>query len=268
MTSTTSTKAASNVKLLGVGVATGSLSGLLGIGGGVVMVPALSALGFSRHRANAISLATIFLVALSGSVGFALAGSIDIPIGLSLGIGGLFGGTVGARLAHRMSGRALARIFGILLLAVGARMIVGGAPAAGVTGPDLVWGIAIAAGVGIGAGVLSGLAGVGGGVVMVPAMVFLLGLGQHVAEGTSLLAILFTAAAGTRVNHGNEYVDWRAVGLLALTGVIAAPGAALLAHQIPAESLTRIFGVWLILTGARTIWKARPAAQAAATPES
>jgi uncharacterized membrane protein YfcA len=80
---------------------------------------------------------------------------------------------------------------------------------------------------------------------------------QHVAEGTSLLAIVFTAAAGTRVNQANGYVRWRPVSLLAVTGVVAAPLAALFAQEIPASVLTLIFGVWLLLTAARTLWTTR-----------
>jgi uncharacterized membrane protein YfcA len=133
-------------------------------------------------------------------------------------------------------------------------MLLGGAPNPADVSIALIWTLSIAAVLGLGTGVLSGIAGVGGGVVMVPALVFGLGMTQHVAEGTSLLAIVFTAAAGTRVNQANGYVRWRPVSLLAVTGVVAAPLAALFAQEIPASVLTRIFGVWLLLTAARTLW--------------
>ena len=66
--------------LLLLGIATGALSGLLGIGGGIVMVPALVAMGETRHRANANSLATIFLVALAGAIGFAVSDAFGLPV--------------------------------------------------------------------------------------------------------------------------------------------------------------------------------------------
>lgn len=244
--------------LLLLGVATGILSGLLGIGGGVVMVPVLVSIGFSRHKANATSLATIFLVALAGAIGFAVSGSVDVPVGTALGVGGLVGATLGARWAHRMSGQALARLFGFLLLAVGIRMLLGSDPLTFAAGVRLPWSLLIAVAVGVGTGVLSGMAGVGGGIVLVPAMVFLLGLSQHLAEGTSLLAILFMAAAGTKVNRANRYVVWRPVFLLAMTGVVAAPVAALFAQQIPGETLAKVFAVWLLYTALSTLWRARP----------
>jgi uncharacterized membrane protein YfcA len=241
-------------RLLVLGVVTGIQAGLLGIGGGVVMVPVLVTLGFSRHVSNAISLATILLVALAGLAGFAVSGAVDFPVGLVMGAGGVIGATIGARWANRLSGVTLARIFGVLLIGVGLRMLWGG-EASGSVAMSLPWSLLVAVAIGVAVGVLSGLTGVGGGVVMVPAMVFLLGLGQHVAEGTSLLAILFTAAAGTRVNLGNRLVQWRPVFLLALTGVVAAPVAALYAQRIPADTLTRIFAVWLLLVAVRTLWK-------------
>lgn len=243
--------------LLALGVVTGILSGLLGIGGGVVMVPVLVGLGFSRHQSNAISLATILLVALAGLVGFAVSDAVDFPVGLVMGAGGVVGATVGAKWAYKLSGVALARVFGLLLLVVGIRMLWGGETTGSVS-IDVPWSLLLAMGIGVGVGVLSGLTGVGGGVVMVPAMVFLLGMGQHLAEGTSLLAILFTAGAGTRVNLGNRLVQWQPVLLLALTGVVAAGIAALYAQQIPADTLARTFAVWLLLVAGRTLWKARP----------
>jgi uncharacterized membrane protein YfcA len=248
---------ASVASVLAIGAATGVLAGLLGVGGGIIMVPALVSLGFNRHRANATSLATILLVATTGAIGFAVSGEVDVGVALSLGAGGLLGGTLGARWSSRMSGNTLAWIFGFFLLAVGIRLLIVG----GNTSGDVLIGAPgsypVAVLVGGLAGIASGLAGIGGGVIMVPAMVYLLGLGQHTAEGTSLLAILFTAIAATRVNQRHHHIDWRVVGWLSLTGAVLAPLAALAAQRISAEMLTRVFGAWVVLTAIRTLWKAR-----------
>jgi hypothetical protein len=242
---------------LAIGAATGVLAGLLGVGGGIIMVPALVSLGFNRHRANATSLATILLVATTGAIGFAVSGAIDVGIGLSIGAGGLIGGTLGARWSSRMSGNTLAWIFGFFLLAVGIRLLVVGGDTSGNVLIGAPGSFGVAALIGGLAGITSGLAGIGGGVIMVPAMVYLLGLSQHTAEGTSLLAIVFTAIAATRVNQRHHNIDWRVVALLSVTGAVLAPVAALAAQRIPAETLTRIFGAWVVLTAIRTLWKAR-----------
>lgn len=223
------------------------------------MVPALVAIGFRRHRATASSLAAILLIAAAGGIAFGAAGDLDIPTALFLGLGGLLGSTLGAHWMNRLSGVTLARIFGVVLLVAGVRMIFGGG--LGESGlepaPMVSFGLALLIG-GL-SGLLSGLAGVGGGIVMIPAMVLLLGIDQHTAEGTSLVAMLFTAAAGTRVNLRNHLVDWRAVWILGIAGAVIAPVSAALAQRIPADTLGRIFGVFVIINAVRTLWKSRPA---------
>ena len=252
-------KGASTGILIGVGVATGVLAGLLGVGGGIIMVPALVAVGFGRHRATASSLAAVLLIAVAGAVAFAAAGAVDIPTGIFLGLGGLLGSTLGAHWMNRLSGAALARIFGAVLLVAGIRMTFGGG--VGGTALDILplVSLALVLLIGVLTGILAGLAGVGGGIIMIPAMVLLLGIDQHTAEGTSLVAMLFSAAAGTRVNMANRHVDWRAVWILGVAGAVIAPLSAALAQRIPADLLGRIFGVFVIINAIRTLWKSRSA---------
>jgi hypothetical protein len=243
----------STARLVGVGAVTGVLAGLLGVGGGIVIVPALIWMGFERHRANATSLAVILLTAVSGMLGFAAASALDVPVGLVLGAGGVAGATLGAVWAKRLSVTVLARIFGVLLLVTGIQMLVGGGQMAALTGLEAPWTLVISFVVGALTGIVSGLAGVGGGVIMVPALVLLLGFDQHTAEGTSLLAICFTAAAATRVNASHGYLQWKPVLLVAAGGVVLAPIAAVFAQRIPADTLGRIFALWLLVIGVRTL---------------
>lgn len=223
------------------------------------MVPALVVIGFNRHRATASSLAAILLIAGAGAIAFAVAGDVDLPTGVFLGLGGLLGSTIGAHWMNRLSGSTLARIFGVVLLVAGVRMAFGGG--VGVVGfePAPLSSFALELLIGAISGLLSGLAGVGGGIVMIPAMVLLLGIDQHTAEGTSLVAMLFTAAAGTRVNMTNHHVDWRAMWILGVAGAVIAPLSAGLAQRIPADTLGRIFGVFVIINAIRTLWMSRPA---------
>ena len=244
--------------LVGLGVVTGILAGLLGVGGGIVMVPALVWMGFDRHHANATSLTVILVTALAGMFGFAAASALNVPVGIALGLGGIGGATLGARWANRLSTVALARIFGVLLLVTGIQMLLGADQLAALTALEPPWTLLLALVVGALTGIVSGLAGVGGGVVMVPAMVLLLGLDQHTAEGTSLLAMCFTAAAATRVNLSNGLVRWRSVLLVAAGGVALAPISATFAQKIPADTLARIFAIWLLFIAVRTLAGTRP----------
>ncbi|MDX1448244.1 MAG: sulfite exporter TauE/SafE family protein [Acidimicrobiia bacterium] len=108
-------------------------------------------------------------------------------------------------------------------------------------------------GIGLVAGVASGLAGIGGGVVMVPAMVFLMGFDQHIAQGTSLLAIVFTSVAGTVVNRRNDHVDVRNALIIGGIGAVVAFAAARLANAVDADLLRQLFGVLILISGIRML---------------
>lgn len=118
---------------------------------------------------------------------------------------------------------------------------------------EAVLDVAVGALIGLVAGIASGLAGVGGGIVMVPAMVFLLGFEQHLAQGTSLLAIVFTATAGTVVNRRNANVDVRLALTLGAIGAVAAFAAARVANLVDADLLRRLFGIFVLFAGIRMI---------------
>ncbi len=111
--------------------------------------------------------------------------------------------------------------------------------------------VVVAVLVGVVAGLASGIAGIGGGIVMVPAMVFWLGADQHTAQGTSALVIVFTAAAATVVNLRNRRGDVRAGILLGIGGVLTAFAGARLANALDADLLQRLFGLFVLANGIR-----------------
>lgn len=104
------------------------------------------------------------------------------------------------------------------------------------------------------AGILSGLLGVGGGIVLVPMMVFFLGLSQHIAQGISLLVIIPTAASGLWHLHKEKLVDYRTAALLSIGAIIGATLSASFVQSIPAAELKKIFGVFVIIMGGRMVF--------------
>lgn len=116
--------------------------------------------------------------------------------------------------------------------------------------------LAVVAG-GVVIGALSALFGIGGGGVMVPFMVLLLAMDQHTAEGTSLLVIIPTAIAGVLAHRRQDYVSFKHAAFLALGGVGGAYAGAAFAQEIEAETLQAIFGVFVLITGARLIVRGR-----------
>jgi uncharacterized membrane protein YfcA len=117
--------------------------------------------------------------------------------------------------------------------------------------------VALAAvGLGLVAGLLAGLLGVGGGLLFVPTLLAL-GLGQHEAEATSLLAILPTVAAGAWRQHGYGNVRWRSALVLGLSSVGGVAGGVALAESLPASALRRLFAVLMLVVAAQIAWRAR-----------
>lgn len=108
-------------------------------------------------------------------------------------------------------------------------------------------------GIGVVSGITSGLLGVGGGIIMVPAMTLLAKLPIKVAVGTSLAVIIPTALAGVYKHHQQGNVNWEAAGYLAATAVIGGWIGAWLVSQVSPESLKRGFGVVLVLVGVRML---------------
>jgi uncharacterized protein len=109
----------------GVGLVGGFVSGFLGVGGGIIMVPLILLwVRTDRHTAHATSLTAIFAIAASALIGYAGGESIDLPLGVALGAGGLIGAAIGARAMNRMSPTALKVVFALALLVAGVRMLL------------------------------------------------------------------------------------------------------------------------------------------------
>ncbi|MCX6867822.1 MAG: sulfite exporter TauE/SafE family protein [Verrucomicrobia bacterium] len=109
---------------------------------------------------------------------------------------------------------------------------------------------------GLAAGLLGGLCGVGGGIVMVPAFVALLGMDHKPAVATSMAVIIVTALAGTLSNaRANQFIDWKVVAIVGLSSAIAAWFGSDLMRGLSNQTLTRIFGCLLVVFGTRMLWK-------------
>lgn len=109
---------------------------------------------------------------------------------------------------------------------------------------------------GLAAGLLGALCGVGGGIIMVPAFVALLGLEHKQAVATSLAVIIVTAIAATINNsRANNLIDWKIVAAAGLASAVAAWFGSDLMRSLGNQTLTRIFGVLLVVFGLRMLWK-------------
>jgi len=235
------------------GFGAGLAGGLLGVGGGLVLIPMLTGrFRLSQHAAHGTSLAVIGATALSSVVIYGARSSIAWTTALWVAIASAITVPLGVRAARKLSTVALTRVFAIFLLIVAARMLLW---KQGAASPVMdAHRIPLELGIGAAVGVLAGFMGVGGGILAVPAFTLLLGMTQRVAQGTSLAVILVTAPVGTIDNARHGQVAWALVPMLAVGAALGGPLASWLAHVLPQTLLTRIFVVFLVVS-AFNMWR-------------
>jgi uncharacterized protein len=120
-----------------------------------------------------------------------------------------------------------------------------------------MWALLAAGALGLVAGVLSGLFGVGGGILFVPTLTLVLGLTQLHAEASSLLAILPTAAVGAWRQRGYGNVRWKAAVVVGVAAVAGVEGGVQIAEALPEHALRRLFGLLMLAVAAQLAWRAR-----------
>ena len=232
--------------------------GLLGGGGSVLTVPILVyVLGFGAKQAIAMSLGVVGTASLFGSLAHWRNGNVDPRTAFSFGAFAMCGAFLGARLAEFVSGPAQLVAFAVVMVLAALSMLRGGvgeAAAGPRTPPLLTLGI-----VGAGVGALTGLVGVGGGFLIVPALVLLARVPMRQAVGTSLLVIAMNSAAGLSGYLGKVEVPWgfmAAFTAVAVGGIVV--GARLVRH-VPQAALKRGFAVFLLVMGGFILFQNRVA---------
>lgn len=238
--------------LLLLGLATGFCSAALGIGGGVIMVPCLVLLlGSKMKKAVGTSLATIIPTALVGIATHYILNAENIKgvVALPIIIGSLAGSYLGAWLVERMQGNSLRTLFSLLLIFTGLEMAgLVNLPTESVS--SLTSGPLLAL-LGLIAGIASALFGIGGGIIMVPAMTLFFGLSMHEAVATSLVALLPTTVAGALFHRKFGNIDSSAIRFLIPTALIGAALGAVFANSMPAPVLERMFGILLLVASVK-----------------
>lgn len=259
--------------LLLMGLGGGFAAGLLGIGGGMVLVPFItmifSARGFPAalvvHMAIATSLGTILFTSLSSVRAHHAHGAVRWPIVRQLAPGILLGSWLGPWIGKQMNSSVLALVFAGFVAFSATQMLLARKPSNAAAKRDLP-GTPGMLGAGLGIGVIAGLVGAGGGFVSVPFMTWC-NVKIHNAVATSAALGFPIALAGTL---SNVYFGWNEPGLpawsfgyiyvpalavIALASVTMAPLGARAAHRMPVQRLKRIFAMILYALAAYMLWK-------------
>jgi uncharacterized protein len=244
-----------------IGLTAGAFGGLVGLGGGVVMVPLMVGVArLQQKQAHGTSLVALVFTGLAGAATYSMKGRVDLLAAALLAVTATATARFGARYAHVLPEWKLKRSFGAFLVAVALVLLA----RPWIAGPATLASIPVQAVVllstGLFAGFLSGMMGVGGGSIMVPAMVLLAGFPQVLAQGSSLLAMVPAGAAGaaTHWRLGNV-VKWLLPGLIPgiLVGTFVGGSFAV---RLPETVLRLVFAAVIIWTGSKYIRTPRPAA--------
>ncbi len=254
--------------LLLAGAAAGLIAGLLGVGGGILLVPVLSVVlptigvpdSVSMHIAVASSLAVIIATAIASARAHAKRGSVDTDLVRRWAPFIAIGALAGALVARMLSGDVLRVMFAVLAFVLGVRFLLAReretSRLALAANPQR----ACAAGI----GVLSAWLGIGGGSFSVP-LINALGRPVQRAVGTSAWLGLFIAVPATagyivgglgvagRPDFSLGYLHLPSVIIIGAAGVLLAPVGAQLAHALPQRRLKQVFGVFLLMASARLI---------------
>ncbi len=238
-----------------LGMTTGFMSGLFGIGGGILMVPGLLFLAkFDSRRAHATSLAAMMPMAVSGLVTYVVNGNVDWPVVGLLSLGSVFGAFVGTSLLTKLSRRALAIAFSVPLVIAAVRLLF---EISGEGRSEITWLTALLiTGIGLVTASVSTLLGIGGGIMLVPILTVGFGIPPVISKGTALAVILPTSGVGTMRNRSNSLVDFRAALTLGLTGVVMAPVGATVSNSISSQTSNSLFAILVFIVTARMLWQA------------
>lgn len=241
--------------LVGIGLTAGFLSGLFGVGGGILIVPAVVfLLGFGQRLAAGTSLAAIVPTSLVGVLSYAVNGTVDWVAAILLAAGAIGGAQLGSYLLAKLSKRVLQWGFiGFLgVVIVSLFLIVPSRTAEIDLSVVTVIGLIL---LGFLTGVLSGLLGIGGGVVVVPMLILLFGASDLIAKGTSLLMMVPTAISGTIGNVRRGNVDLRASAIIGVAACTTTALGAIVASVVPPFVGNLLFAAFLVAIAIRMVFQ-------------
>jgi uncharacterized membrane protein YfcA len=254
---------ATELLVFAAAIGAGVFGSLVGVGGGIMLVPLLTvALGVDIKHAIAASLLGVIAVSTAAAASYLQSGLVDRRLGLTLLLATASGGIVGGYVAGLLDARVLAAMFGVVLVLVALQMLRGtrrapvelvGEPTGlefdssfvePTTGQETAYRarrVGLGTAISLVAGAISGLLGIGGGVVNVPTMNLVLGIPIRIALTTSTYMLGATAAASSVIYFSRGLVDPLLAAPVVMGVIIGARIGARLAHRLPQRALQLLF---------------------------
>jgi uncharacterized membrane protein YfcA len=248
-----------SVALVGLGLLVGAYGTLIGVGGALVLVPLLLLLypDATPQAITGVSLAIVLVNALGATFAYARQRRIDYRNGLIFAAGTIPGVLLGVWTLQFVSRSLFGLIFGLVMVVISTFLVFRSEPtrqAISVNGTyncNRPLGFALS----VGAGFLAGLLGIGGGIIHVPVMVYIMCFPTHIATATSTFILMFTGATGvlTHLGQGTYGADWTILLLLAAGVVVGSQLGARLSKRFHGRTLIRLLALALAITGLRLV---------------
>lgn len=254
--------ARSIIVLIVVGMLVGVLSGMFGIGGGTVIVPALVWLGLSQRNAAATSMLAIVPTAISGVVSYAAGGNVDWLAAALLFCGMFVGGQIGSWLLSRLPELVLRWIFVAFLVFVVINQVSFVPSRDHQIAMSVTTGICLAL-LGVIIGTLAGLLGIGGGALAVPSLSMLFGASDLIARGTSLLAMFPNSITTSAANLKRRLAHVKTALIIGVTAAVTAPLGTWIAGEVSPRVGAIMFACYLCVLLVRSVFVAVKATRAA-----
>lgn len=256
--------ARSIIVLIVVGMLVGVLSGMFGIGGGTVIVPALVWLGLSQRNAAATSTLAIVPTSISGVISYATGGHVDWLAAALLFCGMFIGGQIGSWLLSRLPELVLRWIFVAFLVFVVINQVSFVPSRDHQIAMSVTTGICLAL-LGVIIGTLAGLLGIGGGALAVPSLSMLFGASDLVARGTSLLAMFPNSITTSAANLKRRLAHVKTALIIGVTASVTAPLGTWIAGEVSPRVGAIMFACYLCVLLVRSVFVAVKATRSAHT---
>jgi uncharacterized protein len=230
---------------------------MVGLGGGLVFAPLFLLLGFPQTTAVPASLFLNGIAALSAAITYFRKRMIDLRTALPLLVSATLASPLGAMLTSVIDRRHFAAIMSVVILVAALRMLFSGKPEAQTSvisnQARMIGGSAI----GLAAGLMGGLLGIGGGVFIVPLLIYVLKMPTKAAAATSIFIVMFPSFSGFVAHISLAPPDWKFIGLAALFSFAGGQlGSRLMSEKLKGGAVRRIFGVVLLLFFIKLLQKA------------
>jgi uncharacterized protein len=243
--------------LIVVGLLAGTLGSMIGVGGGLIMTPALTVMGFAPAQISSTSLFAVTFASASSTISYVRQKRIEYRVGVKAAAVAIPGAITGAFISSGLAIESFKLYFGLLLLIAGIYIAYSGSlkekqnrPTVNDKKLELLPLFYTGA---FGAGIISSLFGVGGGIVFVPLMVLVLGMSLSTASPTSQLALLITSFVGTVTHAVLGHPDYFHAASLSVGAVVGGQIGAKVSHKVKESLLRKMLSISLIAVAIKFI---------------